>query len=118
MSKSKLAIDRLALWDEINAYVIACGGDPSAATASNARMAAVSRVEQVAGSLCTPTEDVGRWIPLLNRTVHEISIHCAGTVYSWNCSCGKTARYLLSQRRTNRNAQAHVREARLNESVD
>jgi hypothetical protein len=41
--------DRAALWDAIHAYVLACGGDPSARVHGNvARMDAVVRVESAA----------------------------------------------------------------------
>lgn len=39
------ARERLQLWNWINEYVVACGGDPSDATISNRRMEAVSRIE-------------------------------------------------------------------------
>lgn len=39
---------RVALWDAVNAYAQACGGDTSAETVNNARMNAVVAVEQAA----------------------------------------------------------------------
>ena len=42
------AARRVALWEAINAYVRACGGDPSARTVGVARMNAVVAVERAA----------------------------------------------------------------------
>jgi hypothetical protein len=42
------AARRVALWEAINAYVRACGGDPSARTVGVARMNAVIAVERAA----------------------------------------------------------------------
>lgn len=39
--------DKVKLWDAINDYVIACGGDPSKRTVSTKRMNAVVEVERV-----------------------------------------------------------------------
>ena len=38
---------RVRIWDAINAYADACGGDTSAATVSDARMSAVVSIEGV-----------------------------------------------------------------------
>lgn len=40
------ARERLQLWNWINEYVVACGGDPSSRTISSRRMDAVARVEE------------------------------------------------------------------------
>lgn len=38
---------QVALWDAINRYTAACGGDPSAHTVSSRRMNAVAEVNQI-----------------------------------------------------------------------
>lgn len=44
-----VAARRVALWDAINRYVVACGGDPSRHVYGNtARMKAVAEVERIA----------------------------------------------------------------------
>lgn len=43
---------------------------------------------------------------------HETSLECAGSYYSWACTCGKTSRHLLPLHRADRNARAHVRKAK------
>jgi len=40
------ASEQLQLWNWINEYVVACGGDTSDKTVSNRRMEAVARIEQ------------------------------------------------------------------------
>lgn len=40
------AREQLQLWNWINEYVVACGGDPSDKTVSNRRMEAVARIDQ------------------------------------------------------------------------
>lgn len=55
MSKYKTEInsrERLQLWNWINEYVAACGGDTSNKTISNRRMKAVSKVEETIHELC------------------------------------------------------------------
>jgi len=42
---------RVDLWDAINRYAAACGGDPSVNTVSAARMKAVAEVERVIRNL-------------------------------------------------------------------
>lgn len=58
-----MAIDRIALWDAINAYVVTCGGDPSKYVLGNtSRMEAVARVERVVESRGEVTSEIGRWV--------------------------------------------------------
>lgn len=44
------------LWDKVNEYVTACGGDPSAATVSEHRMRAVVAVERAVGGMMVTRE--------------------------------------------------------------
>ncbi len=58
-----VAVDRVALWEEINRYVLACGGDPSKHVYGNTpRMEAVSRIENVISNRGVVTDEIGRWI--------------------------------------------------------
>jgi len=60
-----VAVDRLALWDAINSYVIACGGDPAEHVYGNApRMDAVCLVEKAVSNRGEVTEEAGRWMIL------------------------------------------------------
>lgn len=50
-------VDRIALWDAIDAYVRACGGDPSKHVYGNTpRQEAVARVERVVA------DEIGKWV--------------------------------------------------------
>jgi len=40
---------------------------------------------------------------------HETHLECAGSYYSWACTCGKTSRHLLPLYKAQRNAKAHER---------
>ena len=54
---ARVAVNRVALWEAINSYARACGGDPSKHVYGNAhRMEAVCRVERVV-SARSPTEE-------------------------------------------------------------
>lgn len=44
--------NHIELWDAINAYAEACGGDTSNQTVSSRRMQAVARIEQAVRSTC------------------------------------------------------------------
>jgi hypothetical protein len=46
-----------ALWDAVNAYAAACGGDPSASTVSRARMGAVVAVDEAVGECCVAWDE-------------------------------------------------------------
>ena len=58
-----VAVDRVALWNAINDYVRACGGDPSKHVYGNTpRMDAVCRVENAVMDRDIVTDEIGRWI--------------------------------------------------------
>lgn len=58
-----VAVDRVALWEEINRYVAICGGDPSKSIYGNTpRMEAVCRIENVISNRGVVTDEIGRWI--------------------------------------------------------
>lgn len=58
-----VAVDRVALWDAIHRYVIACGGDPSKHVYGNTpRMQAVCDVENTVVDRQPITGEIGRWI--------------------------------------------------------
>ena len=58
-----VAVDRVALWDAINEYVVACGGDPSKHVYGNTRrMDAVCRVENAVSDRGEVTDEIGRWV--------------------------------------------------------
>jgi hypothetical protein len=56
-----VAVDCVALWDAINEYVVACGGNPSK-NINVRRMNAVVRVENVIASRGVVTTELGRWV--------------------------------------------------------
>jgi hypothetical protein len=56
-----VAVDRVALWEEINRYVAICGGDPSKSI-NTPRMEAVCRIENVIANRGVVTDEIGRWI--------------------------------------------------------
>lgn len=41
---------------------------------------------------------------------HETELHCAGTWYSWSCTCGKKSRHHAPLHLADRNAKAHERK--------
>jgi hypothetical protein len=79
------SVDRVALWETIHAYVVACGGDPSEHVYGNtARMDAVARVESLV-SKCTIDGDALR-AEVLRLTEESARLRADGVEFR-GCPC-------------------------------